>query len=237
MDSRDNGAFAHDEADVTMIAYMLQAAELGKDVIRILSDDTDVFVVLVCWFWKMQLYCSVQMERWNRVVVDIIHHINATCTELGPKCLHLMGMHILSGCDTVSYPFNKGHINALITLQAGDFPGLYHVLGEEDVTSSDLMETGQTFFTALYSQPLGTTISYRNYSRKMGKPMRIMALPPTEANLYLHVCRAHLQMMLWRGADQQVPPMVDITQFGSEVKGCIPSPCVETWSSRSQGSH
>ena len=47
MDSRDDGAFTHDEADVTMIAYMLQAAEFGKDVIRILSDYTDVFVMLI----------------------------------------------------------------------------------------------------------------------------------------------------------------------------------------------
>ena len=116
----------------------------------------------------MQLHCSVQMERWNGEVVDI----NATCTELGPKCLQLMGIHVLSGCDTVSYHFNK--ISALNILQAGDFPGLYQVLGEEDTTHSDLMETGQRFFTAVYGQPLGTTMSearYRIYSRKTGKPM------------------------------------------------------------------
>jgi len=83
MDSRDDGAFAHDEADVIMIAYMLQAAEFGKDVIRILSDDTDVFLILVYMVWKMQLHCSVQMENWNGVVVEI----NANCTELCPKCL------------------------------------------------------------------------------------------------------------------------------------------------------
>ena len=34
------------------------------------------------------------------MVVDI----NATCTELGPKCFQLMDMHVLSGCDTVFYP-------------------------------------------------------------------------------------------------------------------------------------
>ena len=92
MDSRDDGGFTHDEADVTMIAYMLQAATFCKDVIRILSDSTDVCMMLVHWVWKM--------ERWNGVVVDI----SATCTELGPKCLQLMGMHVLNGCDTVSYP-------------------------------------------------------------------------------------------------------------------------------------
>ena len=62
------------------------------------------------------------------------------------------------------------------------------------------------------------------YSRKTGKPMRIMALPPIEANSYVHVRRAPLQMMLWKAADQQSPPKVDITQFGWEVKGGIPSP-------------
>ena len=166
----------------------------------------------------MQSHCSVQMQRRNGVVVDI----NATCTELGPKCLQLMGMHVLSGCNIVSYPFNKCKISALNIIQAGDFPGLYQVLGEEDATHSDLMETGQRFFAALYGQPLGTTTSearYRIYSRKTGKPIRIMALPPTEVNLYLHVCRAHLQITLWEAADQQGPPKVDITQFGWDVKG------------------
>ena len=69
---------------------------------------------------------------------------------------------------------------------------------------------------------------YRIYSRKTGKPMRIMALPSTEANLYLNVRRAHLQMMLWKATDQQGPPKVDITQFGWELKGGIPSPCIDT---------
>ena len=75
IDSRYNGGFEHDEADVTMIAYLLQAAESGKSVIRILTDDTDIFVLLICWVWKMQLHSAVQMERWNGVVIDI----NATC--------------------------------------------------------------------------------------------------------------------------------------------------------------
>ena len=47
IDSRYNGGFKHDEADVTMIAYLLQVAEIEKSVIRILTDDTDIFVLLV----------------------------------------------------------------------------------------------------------------------------------------------------------------------------------------------
>ena len=71
IDSRYNGGFEHEEAEVTMIAYLLQAAESGKSVIRILTDDTDFFVLLVYWVWKMQLHSAVQMERWNWMVIYI----------------------------------------------------------------------------------------------------------------------------------------------------------------------
>ncbi len=114
IDSRYNGGFEHDEADVTMIAYLLQAAEGGKSVIRILTHDTDEIVFLVYWVWTMQLHSAVQMERWNGVVIDI----NATCLLLDSKCLQLPGMHAISGCDTVSYPYNNGKISALNILKA-----------------------------------------------------------------------------------------------------------------------
>ena len=51
IDSRYNGGFEYEEADVTMIAHQLQAAESGKSFIRILTDDTGVFVLLVYWVW------------------------------------------------------------------------------------------------------------------------------------------------------------------------------------------
>ena len=73
-----------------------------------------------------------------------------------------------------------------------------------------------------------TEARYRIYSRKTEKPVCIMALLPTEAHLYLHVCRAQLHMMLWQAANQHGPPKVDITRFGWEVKGGILSPCVNT---------
>ena len=47
METPDDGTFSHDEADVTMISYVFEAASRGKRVIRVLSDDTDVFLLLV----------------------------------------------------------------------------------------------------------------------------------------------------------------------------------------------
>ena len=72
------------------------------------------------------------------MVVDMY----ATGTEMGPQCLQLMGMHVLSGCNTVFCVFDKGKLNALNTPQTDHFPGLYQVLDEGDVSRSNLMERG-----------------------------------------------------------------------------------------------
>lgn len=229
-ESKDDGVFLHDEADITIISYLFQAADDGCSVVRILSDDSDVFILLVYWTWRYGLLgtTSVQMEKWDRVVLDI----NATCANLGDTlCSQLLGAHAISGCDTVSYPFGKGKISALKILKAGHFPGLFDVLGEEGATEADLMDVGQKFFSALYGQPSGTSMMQARhdmYTRKQGKPLQIMSLPPTDINLYMHVRRAHLQVMLWKAADQQDPPDVSIFQYGWELKEGIVSPCIDT---------
>ncbi|CAL8258494.1 unnamed protein product [Boreogadus saida] len=70
-----------EEDDITLIDYMLQAAGTGAPTIRILSDDTDIFVLLVHWAWKANVQSTVQMEKWNGTILDI----NATIREFGQR--------------------------------------------------------------------------------------------------------------------------------------------------------
>ncbi len=44
------------------------------------------------------------MEKWNGTVLDI----NAAVSNLHEKCYLMIGMHCLSGCDTVSYQYGQG---------------------------------------------------------------------------------------------------------------------------------
>ena len=66
VDSIEDGVFGHDEADITIISYMLQAADDSCHVVRVLSDDKDIFVLLVYWTWRCDLddHLAVQMEKW-----------------------------------------------------------------------------------------------------------------------------------------------------------------------------
>ena len=53
---RDNGVFCNDEAGVTIV---LEAAQSGQNVIRMLSDGIDVFVQLVYLVNQTDILCKV----------------------------------------------------------------------------------------------------------------------------------------------------------------------------------
>ena len=209
----DEGLFNHEEADVLMVSFIIDAVRDGKKVIRILSDDTDGFAILIFWVRKLSIKALVQMEKWDGTVL----HINNIVAALGDTSLQLLGMHAVTGCDTVLYPFNKGKLTALSKLREGNFPELYSVVGEETAMLEDLLRRGQTFFAALYGQPKCTysnAVRYTIYTKKKGKPPLVKSLPPTDKNLLLHMLRAHHQTILWKAADKQVAPAIIITDFG-----------------------
>ena len=89
-------------------------------MVRIVCDDTDVFLLLVNVTWRKIITKTIQMEKWDGTVLDI----RATVVKLGDKCGQLPGMHTLSGCDTVSYPYGKGKKSALKVLMNNYIDGL-----------------------------------------------------------------------------------------------------------------
>ena len=61
----------HAEAHITLCSYMLNATANGAQTIRILSDDTDVCILLMCWTSSMRLVANIQMGNWNGDVLDV----------------------------------------------------------------------------------------------------------------------------------------------------------------------
>ena len=113
----DDDMFQHAKADITIISHVLLAASEGKNVIRVKSDDSDVFVLLVYMVYKKKIKAKVQMQKWDSTVLNI----NETCKRLGEKSLQVLGMHALSGCDTSSYSCGKGKVSAIKALSKTDF--------------------------------------------------------------------------------------------------------------------
>ena len=125
---------------------MLEAAASSAETVRIVCDDTDVFVLLVYRTWRKTIRKNIQMEKWDGTVLDIC----ATVDKLGDTCGQLLGMHPLSGCDTVSYPYGKGNTFALKVLMNNDIDGLKSVLGEPEISQGQLKATDGASFHAFY---------------------------------------------------------------------------------------
>ena len=82
---------------------MLQAADDGRHVVRVISDDTDIFVLLVFWTWRCDLHdrLAVQMEKWDGVHISfktksesVVLDVNATCAHLGSTVCSQLLVHM-----------------------------------------------------------------------------------------------------------------------------------------------
>ena len=62
------------------------------------------------------------------------------------------------------------------------------------------------------------------------KPPPLKKLPLTDVNMQLHALRAHLQMLLWKAADQRdtLEETHDIANFGWSIEGSTITPALST---------
>ena len=98
---------------------MARLAQSGVRSISVVSDDTDVFVLLMHYYAELHLTCHLTMKSTgsDRTVIDIAETVKE---HLGIVA-NLLAMHCLSGCDTVAQLYSIGKGVALKTLKAGHF--------------------------------------------------------------------------------------------------------------------
>ena len=57
MVGREESMYSHDEADSTVISYLLEAVKNGKNIARVIS-----FVLLIFWVWRLHMTARVQLD-------------------------------------------------------------------------------------------------------------------------------------------------------------------------------
>ena len=68
--------------------------------------------------------------------------------DRGQKCLQLLCMYSLSGCDTTSYPYDKGNVTSLSTMVSRNYQCLA-IIGDVDTTHTGLMNAAMPSFVSL----------------------------------------------------------------------------------------
>ena len=137
--------FDHEEADVNIIAYMLEQINKGIKHIQITADDTDIFVLAVYFLHKYNLKANIVMKKNNGRFIDI----NSSAESLGTKCLDLLALNAVSGCDSVSFPYGKGKVTSVNVLMQRERI-FFNAIGDIDSNRNDIFQTGKTFFAKLY---------------------------------------------------------------------------------------
>lgn len=215
----EDGIFGHEEADTNLISYPLKLLP-EKRHLQIVAADTDIFVLLVFFWWLKKPSVQVSMKKYDGKVIDI----NATALKLKDKCFDVLATHALSGCDSVSYPFGKGKVSAINLLLKSDLK--LEIFSDPEANETDWLTAGTKFLSALYGglkAPSLNQLRFTLFSRKK-EPPKIRSLPPTDEAAIQHVRRARLQALIWRAADKSEPPKLEICAFGWKLEAGIPSP-------------
>ena len=215
---RDDMRTTHEEADVIIVQQAVALANAGKKSVRILCDDTDVFVLLLHFFFILCLTCQMTMEAASsqRAVIDI----GKTVQKYPGIMLNILAGHALSGCDTVPCMFGIGKVLALKALNDG-----YSLvsLGNKRADFADVLQECTAFVAAYYgckNVPTVSQVRLQAWNTKVANAKSAMpklkSLPPTTEAFQENVKRAHLQACIWRSALDPDPPAMDRTNYGWE---------------------
>ena len=192
----------HEEADVGIICHLRAAIKGGKKELEVIASDTDIFLLLLYYCWKRHLdkkQINITMKKSDGLVINI----NASAAQLGEKCLDILAMHALTGCDTTSYPFGKGKQTALKFLSKVNLQSI----GDSFSNKDDVLAAGRHFFSLLYGSQLEMrmeTLRHKIFTSRIASP-KIKSLPPTDGALAQHILRCHLQVLLWKSAQNLHP--------------------------------
>ena len=159
----------HEEADVIIPNQVVCLANLGCCRIKVISDDTDVFVLLVHYYTDKKLTGTLIMEPKSQERLSV--NIGSTVAKHRSIAPHLLSAHALTGCDTVASYFGIDKTKIVKALDAGH--SLSH-LGNPVASLEDALCESATFVAECYGQKCEvhetmTDVRYKVWVCKTGR--------------------------------------------------------------------
>lgn len=213
----------YDEADY-MIPQQVNAIfkEKKQTVVKVLSNDTDVFVLLCSHFLKfnwssLQLYMGTFGEDTKMI------SINKSVADNYEIIPSLAAVHAISGCDYVPMMFGIGKLKAL---KAAYKMHLKHI-GDIAADLDEVIKEGKQFVAECYGQKclsssINRAVMWKHKTdgaKKSAKPPALKSLPPTDEALEMNIKRAHFVAIMWNNCTTGCPPQIDPCEYGWKLGG------------------
>ena len=153
---REDLTTTHEEADVIIVQQCYKVIESGgSTIVKIISDDTDVFALACHFFPKKRPDVTVLMEPTSRQASRTVTDIGATVQKHESIIDSLLAAHALSGCDSVCHYQGIGKKTVIKVLH---LQPLVHLLNP-DASIDDVMTEATAFMGMCYGTEAGSTMS------------------------------------------------------------------------------
>ena len=149
----------HEEADTRMFAHIVHSVHLHHERAVVVASDTDVFMMCLYYSTRLDGLEELWMKKMNvylpvHAIAEALAEKHAVeATNLTSR---LLSAYILTGCDTVSYPFRRRKKRAYKTAveHLTDLQPLsrYADPGESLDVQEDVIASARQYFVSLYDR-------------------------------------------------------------------------------------
>ena len=204
---------------------MVLHARHTADPCVIHSDDTDVFILLLSHSRDLG-ECYIKRGRGAKTRIIELSKVVSTLEKQLDRGIEkqsfmkaLIGIHAITGCDSISAFSSKGKWKGVQLLQRNDrYVQAMASIGDEWVVSEEAFKATEALVCQLYGKKSDSVdaLRYQIHCARGGK-VEPEALPPCESSLRLHVTRANYQAAIWRRAIISRPVIPSPHGHGWEV--------------------
>ena len=192
---------SQEEADTRILLHAKHASDQGYTSVIVVSEDTDVFVLLIAF--AKEIPASLYQKRGTSTRVRYMD-IRKLRAVLGDKLSQaLIAFHAFTGCDTVSAFAGRGKTGPLKQLKKDEVAiDAFVQLGTSWNVNQSLTSKLQEFTCRMYAASSKTCkvniLRHEMFLLKKGE-VDSSSLPPCEDSLKQHIQRANYQAGVWRG--------------------------------------
>jgi hypothetical protein len=208
-----------EEADTRLALHAKHAIGTNRHVI-VISDDTDVFVILLSL--QPAIGQRLLLRRGKKNHIRLIDIQRLACIIGRGVCTALIGVHAWTGCDTVSAFAGQGKIKALNLIRANDtFRETFSLLGKEWNVSETVFNVIEEFTCKMYSRNAkSSTVNELRYEMFCSKNGEVTSgqLPPCKDALFQHTKRANYQAAIWQRSLHNSPQIPQATDGHGWIK-------------------
>ncbi|KAG1708468.1 Ribosomal RNA processing protein 36 [Nymphon striatum] len=214
----------HEEADTRIFAHIASCDDNNAFVIQ--ATNTDIIVLAMYHFPQLPNVVELWVEK-NDLFLSIHDLVNESAKAVGKDVLALTDTlhisYILSGCDSVSYPFKRGKKRTVkVALEHVDkHLSLSNCIRHESGPSAhdQVITEARSFFCDFYGKPGYLSLDKLRAHLFASRKLDLRSLPPTEDAFHFHVLRSLCQISLYKQASLSNPVLLPPEEYGRIVDG------------------